>query len=125
MPLYAREAVLRALPVFRATETVPGRVVLVQGAIDHRSAAALRAVLMHAEAGGQGELTLDLTCCEIGDSTGLGVIVGAHHRMQLGGRKLVLTSLSPRTLRLLRVTGLHRVLWHTDAHSSASTSLPA
>jgi len=59
---------------------------------------------------GAGDLVLHLADAEIGDATGLGVIVGAHRRAMRAGRRVVLADISPRLERLLRATKLGRVI---------------
>ena len=44
------------------------------------------------------------------DSTGLGVLVGAHKAQVAGGGRFEVVCSDPRLLRILRITGLHRVL---------------
>ena len=66
---------------------------------------------------GQGDLMVHLAGAEVHDATGLGVLVGAHHRARRAGRRLVLVDVSPRLDRLLRVSRLHRVLARHPAAS--------
>ena len=58
---------------------------------------------------GEGDLLLHVGSLEIWDSAGLGVLVGAHRRARRAGRRVVLTDVPPRHLRLLRATKLHRL----------------
>ena len=58
---------------------------------------------------GEGDLLLHIGALEIWDSAGLGVLVGAHRRARRAGRRVVLTEVPPRHLRLLRATRLHRL----------------
>ena len=53
---------------------------------------------------------VQLAGAEVHDATGLGVLVGAHHRARRAGPRLVLVDVSPRLDRLLRISRLHRVL---------------
>lgn len=91
-------------------ELVAGREVRVAGPLDVHSVADVRSVLGRVIADGAGDLVLHLADAEVGDATGLGVIVGAHHRAQRAGRRLVLADASPRLRRLLRATKLSRVI---------------
>ena len=86
----------------------PGERLRLAGRLDQRNAAAVRAALHAAVDGGTDELVLDLGALEIWDGTGLGVLVGAARRAQRADRRLVLTDVRPRELRLLRVA---RVTW--------------
>lgn len=94
----------------------PGARLRLAGRLDTRNATAVRAALHAAVDGGDGELVLDLGDLEIWDGIGLGVLVGAARRAQRSGRRLVLTAVRPRELRLLRVA---RVTW-----TSAVEALP-
>jgi anti-sigma B factor antagonist len=44
------------------------------------------------------------------DATGLGVLVGAHRRAVMRGRRVVLRNVSARVSRILRATRLNRIL---------------
>jgi anti-anti-sigma factor len=80
------------------------------GRLDARTATTTRAVLHDAVDSGEGDLVLRVAGLEIWDAAGLGVLVGAHRRARRADRRLVLTAVPPRQLRLLRATRLHRVL---------------
>lgn len=82
----------------------------VTGELNVHTVADVRLALGRAIDGGVGDLVIHLGEAEIGDATGLGVIVGAHHRAQRAGRRLVLADASMRLERLMRATGLHRVI---------------
>jgi anti-anti-sigma factor len=73
------------------------------GRLDSRSSTAARTSLHEHVDGGAGDLTVDLADTEIWDGAGLGVIVGTSRRARRAGRRLVLTQVSPRELRMLRV----------------------
>jgi anti-anti-sigma factor len=87
-----------------------GHEVSLSGRLDARSAAAVRAVLEAAVDDGTGDLLVHVGELEIWDGTGLGVLIGAHRRSRRRGRRLVLTDVPPRQLRLLRATRLSQVL---------------
>ncbi|MBA2695185.1 MAG: STAS domain-containing protein [Ornithinimicrobium sp.] len=93
----------------------PGRELRLRGALNVRTVPNLRADLQRALEGGEGDLVLHLGEAEIHDATGLGVLVGAHHRALRRGRRLVIAEASDRLERLLRVTKLHLVLARTDS----------
>jgi len=84
--------------------------VVLSGRLDARSAAVARALLHEVVDAGQGDLSLHVGELELWDASGLGVLIGAHRRARQAGRRLVLTDVPPRQLRLLRATRLHRVL---------------
>jgi anti-anti-sigma factor len=87
-----------------------GREVAVRGRLDVSTAADVRAALHEVLARGSGDLLIHLEGAEVHDSTGLGVIVGIHHRARRLGRRLILVNVSPRLDRLLHASRLHRVL---------------
>ena len=91
-------------------DSARGQEVVIEGRIDVRSAADLRLALHGAIDHGTGDLYLHLGDVEIGDATGLGVLVESHRRARRSSRRLVLASITPRTGRLLRGARLHRVL---------------
>ncbi len=82
----------------------------VTGELNVHTVADVRVALAQAIDRGIGDLVVHLGDAEIGDATGLGVIVGAHHRAQRADRRLVLADASMRLERLMRATGLHRVI---------------
>jgi len=94
----------------RVTEEVPGQEVTVCGRLDVDSVAEVRLALHNILDRGVGDLLIHLAQAEVHDATGLGVIVGVHHRARRVGRRLVLADVSPRLDRLLHATRLHRVM---------------
>jgi anti-sigma B factor antagonist len=78
------------------------------GRLDSRSSTAARLSLHEQVDGGAGDLTVDLAGTEIWDGAGLGVIVGTSRRARRAGRRLVLTQVSPREFRMLRVARVPR-----------------
>lgn len=93
---------------------VSGREIRLRGPLDVHTVPDLRAHLQTALDGGEGDLVLHLGEAEVHDSTGLGVLVGAHHRAMRRGRRLVIAEASERLERLLRLTKLHLVLARLD-----------
>jgi len=92
------------------TEISVGQEVAVSGRLDVNSVAEVRAALHDILDRGVGDLLVHLAQAEVHDATGLGVIVGVHHRARTVGRRLVLVDVSPRLDRLLHASRLHRVL---------------
>jgi anti-anti-sigma factor len=80
------------------------------GRLDVSAVAEVRAALHQAIDSGTGDLVVDLSGVELLDATGLGVLLGADRRAKQVDRRIVLRDASPRVLRILRVTRLHRVL---------------
>lgn len=56
-----------------------------------------------------GDLLVDLESVTVLDAAGLGMLVAAHRKATLAGRRLVLTSVPPAVGRVLAVTRLYRV----------------
>ena len=99
-----------------------GQEVSVSGRLDVNTVAAVRLGLQDIMDRGVGDLLLHLADAEVHDATGLGVIVGAHHRARRAGRRLVLVDVSPRLDRLLRASRLHRVLTRGSGEGVATES---
>jgi len=91
-------------------EISKGQEVSVSGGLDVNSVTEVRLVLHEILDRGVGDLLIHLAQAEVHDATGLGVIVGVHHRARRVGRRLVVVDVSPRLDRLLRASRLHRVL---------------
>jgi anti-anti-sigma factor len=87
----------------------PGADIALRGRLDVRTAPSARAALHTLIDDGAGDVLVHGEALEIWDSCGLGVLVGAHRRARMAGRRVVLTGLPPRELRLLRATRLNRV----------------
>ena len=87
----------------------PGAEVDLVGRLDAKSASVVRDILHACLDEGEGDFLLHVGELEIWDSTGLGVLVGAHRRARRAGRRVVLTEVPPRHLRLLKATKLHRL----------------
>jgi len=91
-------------------EICVGREVAVSGRLDASTVADVRLALHGVLGRGSGDLLIHLAQAEVHDATGLGVIVGIHHRARRLGRRLILVDASPRLDRLLRASRLHRVI---------------
>lgn len=100
----------------------PGAQLHLQGRLDARSTPSARARLHQEIDAGTGELVLDLRDLEIWDGAGLGVLVGVSRRVQRSGRRLVLTGVGPRELRLLRVA---RLTWTSAVHPAQPGITPS
>jgi anti-anti-sigma factor len=102
------------MPVARPLAPADSYVV---GRLDVTTAADLRADLLAvldrrvAEPSANGDdLVVDLSGVDGVDMVGVGLLVGAHRQAQRRGRRLVLTGVPPRVMRLLTATRLRRVL---------------
>ncbi len=92
------------------THVVPGERVRLRGRLDVHTVADVRTELRVAVAHGIGELLVDVAGIELGDTTALGALLGAHRRAQRAGRALVLVGVSAGLRRLLVATRLARIL---------------
>jgi anti-anti-sigma factor len=98
-------------------------VVTVAGEIDLRTAGPLRDRLIdlygeHQDAG-RRRLVADFAAVQFCDAAGLGALVAAHNQIAAGGGEIVLAAVRPAQLRLLRITGLHRLFAvHRDADAA-------
>jgi anti-sigma B factor antagonist len=88
----------------------PHPLVRLSGDIDLESAPALTETLRTVlDTIGTEPLVLDLTEVEFMDSSGLGVLVGAHQQASIQGSALILAGLNARVAKILRITKLHKV----------------
>lgn len=85
-------------------------VVHLSGRVDAATASVVRAQLDAAIAVSTRDVIVDFTAVELVDATGLGVLVGAHHKIAKRGHRLVLRGCCPQLRRALAVTGLGRVM---------------
>ena len=111
----------RRTPPARLLAPAPEPVVLhpalglvVAGELDAEAAERLRAELDDAVAPGR-QVVLDVSGVDHVSAAALAVLVAAHRRLRDGAGCLVLASPSPAVVRVLRVSGLHRVLTVEDA----------
>jgi anti-sigma B factor antagonist len=84
--------------------------VTAHGEIDLSSVNLLREAVIKAIQAGVRKLTIDLAGVTYIDSSGLGMLVGAHKRMSSAGGTLTVHCSGQRIPRLLGLTGLDRVL---------------
>jgi anti-sigma B factor antagonist len=93
-----------------AARTVSEHTVLeVGGEIDVYTAEKLRGRLRDIVNSGEQHVVVDLTKVEFLDSTGLGVLVGAHRRLRARDGSLDLVCPHERLLKIFRITGLDKV----------------
>ncbi len=103
------------------TEDGGALVFKLRGSLDLATAPTVRAALSEATEKGSNDLIVDLTQIEFLDSTGLGVLIGAHRRAaERGGAFRLIVNDGPIS-RLLNITGLIAVfcVYHSieDARS--------
>lgn len=87
-----------------------GHEIVLAGRLDVHSVSDVRDTLHAAIDAGAGDLVLDVSEVELVDATGLAMLVSADRRAKQADRTVVLRDAGPRLLRILRATGLHRVL---------------
>jgi anti-sigma B factor antagonist len=87
-----------------------GANVTVHGEVDVHTAPLLRDRLDEVLRQGEERVVVYLDDVTFMDSTGLGVLVGAHKAQVAAGGKFELVCSKPRLLRILHLTGLHQVL---------------
>ena len=93
-----------------ATRSVSDHVVLeVGGEIDVYTAPRLRERLLELVSAGTRHVVVDLAKVDFLDSTGLGVLVGAHRRLRASHGRLSLVCSHERLLKIFRITGLDSV----------------
>ena len=81
-----------------------------RGDVDVATVAEARAAFTEATAEHPGDVFVDLTDVSFVDSTGLGMFIGWHKATQAAGRHLRLECVPSRVTRMLRLTGLDRIL---------------
>lgn len=84
-------------------------IVAVEGVLDVAAAPTLRSCLLELSDEGV-DVELDLSRLDFVDSTGIGVLVAAAHRLRGEGRQLVVTGARPTIRAVLEVTGVDRLL---------------
>ncbi|MBA2770040.1 MAG: STAS domain-containing protein [Sporichthyaceae bacterium] len=87
-----------------------GHEIALTGRLDVHAVSDVRDTLHAAIDAGVGDLVLDVSGVELIDATGLAMLVSADRRAKHADRRVVLRDAGPRLLRILRATGLHRVL---------------
>ena len=85
-------------------------VVEVDGELDLFSASVLRDALTRLSDDDQHYVVVELSRLKFMDSSGLGVLIGAAKRAAAGGGALCVAGASDRVVKVLRVTGLMRVM---------------
>lgn len=99
-----------------ATRSVSNHAVLeIGGEIDVYTAPRLRERLIEMVGAGEKRVVVDLRRVEFLDSTGLGVLVGAHRRLRASNGSLSLVCPDERLLKIFRITGLDSVF---DIHKT-------
>jgi anti-sigma B factor antagonist len=94
-----------------------------RGSLDLATAPTIRAALTEATEKGNKSLIVDLTQLEFLDSTGLGILIGAHRRAAEHGGSFRLVIKDGPISRLLNITGLIGVfaVYHSLADAQNDT----
>lgn len=106
-----------------STRTVSDHTVLqVGGEVDVYTAPRLRERLVELVEGGARKVVVDLARVEFLDSTGLGVLVGAHKRLRAAGGTLALVCAREPLLKIFRITALDQVFPLFESVDAATTA---
>ncbi|MEO7130145.1 MAG: STAS domain-containing protein [Dermatophilaceae bacterium] len=100
----------RAPPPVTVVTAPDGHDVTITGRLDVHTVPDIRDAVHEVIRQGSGELRLHLADAEIGDATGLGVILHLHRRATRADRRMLIIDPSERTTRLLRGCRLSRLL---------------
>jgi anti-anti-sigma factor len=106
----------------RVLDAPDGHDVTIEGRLDVHSVPDIRDAIHAVIVAGDGAVRLHVGAAEIGDATGLGVIVHLHRRATRAGRRLVIVDASDRTTRLLRACRLERII--APRHPAPAAVLP-
>jgi anti-sigma B factor antagonist len=88
-----------------------GRLVVeVGGELDAFSSPQLREELLNSASGPSHRVAIEMSAVTFMDSSGVGVLVGAAQRARRAGGALALVGCGEHVLRVLRITGLVRVM---------------
>ncbi len=102
---------MTTLPLDVETWIDGGRAVVeIAGELDCYSVSTLREALLHVSGERRYRLAIIMSSVTFMDSSGLGVLVGAAKRARNGGGALALVGCGEHILRVLRITGLTRVM---------------
>jgi anti-sigma B factor antagonist len=78
--------------------------------LDLATAPALRSILVDLHEADHNQIVLDMSGLDFMDSSGLGALIGGVKRARAAGGELVLAEAPERILRLLRRTGVVKIL---------------
>jgi anti-sigma B factor antagonist len=81
-----------------------------RGRLDASSVGEVRASLDRLIDDGADDVVVDMSGVDVIDVTGLGVLAGAHRRLERAGRHLILRGCADHVRRVLAVTRLSRVM---------------
>lgn len=90
-------------------------VLCVDGELDIGSATAFRSALGELMGTGQRHVLVDLSATEFLDSSGIGVLLWAHHRLEAAGGRLVVVNARGYVAQTLELAGAARILFDEPA----------
>ena len=102
--------------------TADTQVIAVGGELDMSAAPELRAALDGALEDGVVTLVVDLSEATFIDSTGIGTLMSALHRLKESGGTLEIVCVEPNLLRVFEIVGLNRQL---SIHATTDAALTA
>lgn len=97
-------------------------VLSVAGEIDVATAGQLRDQITSMVDGGETHLVTELDQVNFMDSTGLGVLVGAHKALQAAGGAMRVVCTQPSILKVFDITGLNAVIPLVDSLESVGAA---
>ena len=100
-------------------------IVSVSGEVDLLTAPVLRERMTASIESNGGDVVLDLSGVTFLDSSGLGVILGAHRRLRERDGTLQIVATAPAVLKILTLTGLDKVFDVFDSVEDALAASPA
>jgi anti-sigma B factor antagonist len=98
-------------------------VMSVSGELDYHTAPRLRVGLEEVPLDHGVRLIIDLSRLTYCDSTGISILVSAHHRARASGATLVLAGMNADITRVFRVIGLDQIFTSYDTVDAASRAL--
>lgn len=107
---YARRVYLDEFHAAVASLTREVALVSASGELDLHTAGCLEARIGEAGSVGRDTVVVDLSETSFIDSAALGVLVQETKRLEGRGQSLVLVTSDPRTMRVVELSGLNRVL---------------
>jgi anti-sigma B factor antagonist len=93
-------------PVVGLSNSSSESVITLAGELDLAGAPALHACLLDAAASGADTIEVGFERVTYIDSSGLGILVSAHKRLESTGGSLVISQPSERVMRILTISGL-------------------
>ncbi|GAA2410756.1 STAS domain-containing protein [Streptomyces glaucosporus] len=113
----------RYLTVTSRTHSAGPHVLTVAGELDHHTAPRLHSALDESPLTPGTSIILDLSGLTYCDSTGITVLITAHHRAQATGGGLALAGLDDDIKRVFTIVGLDQIFAFHDSVDDAAAAL--